>query len=221
MTRNHRVILPADGNQQRHQIGRGNELNEQQAELPVAFRLFHTAESRSHRNAHEKPGRYEARHRKYHHADGQQDRHRRQREERRQRGGQQIFYLPFENDDQESRQQQRQQQVQERLGKNHPEDILSRRTVAFMYGHLLGAADQRRNHDQYIIEDGDGDQDDRHENEHVVHVLHLLIIIVDVLQRRDGVRQVYPGFLQAFHILVALLHPADGGGEPVGIGAGE
>ena len=29
VTRNHRIILPADGDQQRHQIGRGNELHEQ------------------------------------------------------------------------------------------------------------------------------------------------------------------------------------------------
>ncbi|WP_293753954.1 hypothetical protein [uncultured Parabacteroides sp.] len=110
--------------------------------------------------------------------------------------------------------------MQKRLGEYHSEDILPRRSVAFMHGHFLGTPDQGGDHDQYIIEHGDGDEYDCHEKEHIVHILHILVIIVDVLQREDGVRQVDPGFLQSFHILVALLHALDGRGQSIGIGTG-
>ena len=88
-----------------------------------------------------------------------------------------------------------------------------------MHRHFFRASDQCGDNDQHIIEHGYENQDRSQEEKHGIHVFHLLVIIMDILQRRDGIEQIDTGLFQPFHILVALLHTADGGGKPFRISA--
>ena len=83
-----------------------------------------------------------------------------------------------------------------------------------MYRHFFRTSDQCRDNDQHIIQHGYKNQDCSQEEKHGIHVFHLLIIIMDILQRRDGIEQIDTGLFQRFHILVAFLHTADSRGKP-------
>lgn len=106
--------------------------------------------------------------------------------------------------------------MQQRFGKYHSENIFSGGSVAFMYRHLFCPSDQGGNDNEDIVQDGDDDQDRSQEKQHRVHIFYIFVVVMDILQRGYSIKQIDTGFLEAFQVLVAFLHAADGGASDSG-----
>ena len=134
---------------------------------------------------------------------------------------QQVFHdAPAgENDDRSHA--QREYDMQQRFLRQHSVNVLSLSAIALAYAHFLGALHQGGDHNQDVVQQGDQDQERRHNGQQDHLGLHLRIGRVHL---GEGLQEIAEGRalgLDLLQRLMRLLHLADGIGKCARVNAGE